>query len=171
MYPTSTFDRADAVARVQHLIESKFARDGRIAPFGFVMWRDLSGEVHADVPSDLSLIPRLEDQREALRALCRQLEGVFAVFHAAECWMPKVPDDPAEERRVELLYLDGRLDEVPGCQDGVLLLSEARGDGVAVWSGLIERGESCTPRIARWHPTRVEGSFRSLLPEEGRRPN
>lgn len=166
MYPTSTeFDRAQAVTRVQHLIESKFARDGRLAPLGFVMWRDpADGKVRVDIPSDLSLIRRLEDQRAALRELCQRLEGAFAVFHAAECWMPDVPEDPEEHRRVARLYGEGKLDEVPGCQDGVLLLTEVLGEGISGWSGLIERGESCVPRIARWAPTEVAQPFSYLTP-------
>ena len=164
MYPTSTdFDRTDAIARVQHLIESKFSRDGRLAPLGFVLWRDVfDGRTRVEVPTDLSLLLRLEDQREALRELCRRLNGAFAVFHAAECWMPDVPENPEEQQKIARLYHQGRLDEVPQCQDGVLLVLEVLGDGLAGWSGLIERGESCVPRIARWEPTEVAQPFSYL---------
>lgn len=164
MYPTSTdFNRTDAIARVQHLIESKFSRDGRLAPFGFVMWRDVfDGKTRVEVPADLSLLRRLEDQRSALRELCQRLNGVFAVFHAAECWMPDVPEDPREQQEIARMYRAGRLDEVPQCQDGVLLVTEVLGDGLEGWSGLIERGESCVPRIARWEPTEVGQPFSYL---------
>lgn len=167
MYPTvQDFDRPQAVARVQHLIESKFARDGRFAPMGFVMWRDpVDGRSRVEVSTDLALIPRIEDQQEALRELCGRLTGAYAVFHAAECWMPETPADPEEERKIALLYQRGRLDEVPNCQDGVLLLTDVVGEGLAGWCGLIVRGESCSPRIPRWDPAAVEQTFRPYLPQ------
>lgn len=154
MYPLANgFDPTEATARIRAFIEKKLTRDGHLAPIGFVMRRDgADGMTRVEQASDLGQIATLEDQREALRLLATRVEGAFAVFHAAEFWMPEAPRDPVEKQVLAAICRGGQAPRAADRQDGILFLAEVAGEGLQVWSGLIERGPGGRRRIASWDP-------------------